>query len=146
MPYFRPKTLSPSATYRPLPSLAIYRDAAVLSMPSIAVLCRSSKEMPTCPASSSGKRCVRVAWTPIDSMTALSEADIGRGISSCRCCVRAAVTRSWRPSRATAPWVGSEPEEASALPLYPLQAPRGPPDRRSRAWPVRPHLPDRRRA
>ena len=31
MPYFRPKTLSPSATYRPLPSLAIYRDAAVLS-------------------------------------------------------------------------------------------------------------------
>ena len=36
MPYFRPKTLSPSATYRSLPSLAIYRDAAVLSMPSIA--------------------------------------------------------------------------------------------------------------
>ena len=90
MPYFRPKTLSPSATYRSLPSLAIYRDAAVLSMPSIAVLCRSGKgnaSAPTCPASSSGKRCVQVAWAPIDSMTALSEADIGRGISSCRCCV-----------------------------------------------------------
>src|SRR6267378_3620319 len=29
--YFRPKTLSPSATYRSLPSWAIYRDGAVLS-------------------------------------------------------------------------------------------------------------------
>ncbi len=31
IPYFRPKTLSPSATYRSLPGWAIYRDAAVLS-------------------------------------------------------------------------------------------------------------------
>jgi acetyltransferase-like isoleucine patch superfamily enzyme len=31
MPYFRPKTLSPSATYRSLPGWAIYRDVAVLS-------------------------------------------------------------------------------------------------------------------
>src|SRR5712671_5550920 len=79
MSYFRPKTLSSSATYRSLPRWAIYRDAAVLSTAidrGALSLSKGNASAPTCPARSSRKRCVPVGVTPIDSMVPLSEAHI----------------------------------------------------------------------